>query len=525
MKNLCLKISFIVVCVSMLLSFPSCQKSPEISLVVNKSLDKLIEEAGICDDGKVYISDIVDETHGVYKTIISNSNLGVSINVDARVDIPEVERLSLLRVEQKRFSQETIDSIKNELVGNMTLYNGSVLDTDTKTDIAASMASVKNEIENIKTNPSYSKEQQEQMIEMYQTKLNELSAEYSSAPEKIILSEHPSDGQLCKVYEKYKTDGENEFYSHRNTFIPDGEVIYEVSDTDSDEYISVYVQNDEKRGTRFSYRNTPLYFENNYGVTTESNAFILYAGEEIKDPPKNLIVDYGRYFEDETVISAISEGKVDLSKEDAIKIADEFLEKIGINDFAFYEGDLYSEIVNFRDECFENKYRESYILRYYRNINGAFVTQSAVSKEEMAEPGEGNTYSEYEWDTEYIEFRINDDGIVGFDYNHPIRITETVIDNAALMSFENICDSFEKIMPVVKASQEMKKRYQIDNMRLSYSRISVPNSNTTGVLVPVWDFSGAYEGYEDEVLTVKRKGRIFCINAIDGSIIDPELGY
>ena len=214
-----------------------------------------------------------------------------------------------------------------------------------------------------------------------------------------------------------------------------------------------------------------------------------------------------------------------LSKEDAIIAADEFLEKIGINSFVFYEGDLYSEIVNFRDGCFENKYRECYILRYYRNIDGAFVTQSAVSKEEMAEPGEGNIYSEYEWDTEYIEFRINDDGIVGFDYNHPIKITETVVDNTSLMSFENICDSFEKMMPVVKASQNVKKYYQIDTLRLSYTRISVPNSYTTGVLIPVWDFSGAYEEHEDEELKVKRKGRVFCINAIDGSIIDPDLGY
>ena len=525
MKNLYFKISSMVVCALMLLSFSSCQKSPETSLVVNKSLDKLIEEAGVCGEGKVYISDIVGEQHDVYKTVISNRNLGVYVNVDAKVDIPKVESLSLIRVEQKSFSQETIDSIKNELVGNIELYDGSVLDIETKTDIAASIASVKNQIENVKKNNSYSKEQQEQMIEAYQTKLNKLSEKYSSAPANIILTEYPSDGQICTVSEKFEMDKSNEFYSHRNIFIPDGEVMYEVSDGDNDEYISIYVQNDEKKGTRFTYRKAPLYYENNDSINPEYSGFLFYDGEDIKDPPKNLIVDSGRAFEAETVLSPIYEERVTLSKEDAIVAADEFLEKIGINSFAFYEGDLYSEIVDFRDGCFENKYRECYILRYYRNIDGAFVTQSAVSKKEMAEPGEGNIYSEYEWDTEYIEFRINDDGIVGFDYNHPIKITETVVDNTSLMSFENICDSFEKMMPVVKASQNVKKYYQIDTLRLSYTRISVPNSYTTGVLIPVWDFSGAYEEYEDEELKVKRKGRVFCINAIDGSIIDPDLGY
>ena len=87
-------------------------------------------------------------------------------------------------------------SIKNELVGNIELYDGSVLDIETKTDIAASIASVKNQIENVKKNNSYSKEQQEQMIEAYQTKLNKLSEKYSSAPANIILTEYPSDGQI-----------------------------------------------------------------------------------------------------------------------------------------------------------------------------------------------------------------------------------------------------------------------------------------------------------------------------------------
>lgn len=524
MKNLCLKISSAVVCTLMIISFVSCQKSPEVSLVVNKSLDNLIKEAGMCDEGKVYISDIISEQYDAYKTVISNRNSGVYVNVDAKVDIPKVESLSLIRLEQKSFSQETIDSIKNELVGNIELYDGSVLDIETKTDIAASIASVKNQIENVKKNNSYSKEQQEQMIEAYQTKLNKLSEKYSSAPAKIILTEYPSDGQICTVSEKFEMDKSNEFYSHRNIFIPDGEVMYEVSD-DNDKYISIYVQNDSKRGTRFSYRVTPMYYENNHSVSPESSGFVLYDGNEIKDPPRNLIVDSGRGFEAGTELSPLYEEQTKISKADSINLADEFLSKIGLDCFAFYEGDFYSEIVSFHDGSVEDKYRECYILRYYRNIDGAFVTQSAISKEEMAEPGEGNIYSEYEWDTEYIEFRINDDGIIGFDYNHPIRITETVVPNTSLMSFENICDSFEKMMPVVKASQNVKKYYQIDTLRLSYARISDPDSYITGVLIPIWDFSGVYEGYENEALKVKRNGRVFCINAIDGSIIDPNLGY
>ena len=42
----------------------------------------------------------------------------------------------------------------------------------------------------------------------------------------------------------------------------------------------------------------------------------------------------------------------------------------------------------------------------------------------------------YEWPEECIEFRINDDGIVGFDYISPIEVTKTVVENSAVKSFD-----------------------------------------------------------------------------------------
>lgn len=66
------------------------------------------------------------------------------------------------------------------------------------------------------------------------------------------------------------------------------------------------------------------------------------------------------------------------------------------------------------------------------------------------------------------------------------------------------------------------------DVNLVYTRISEKDSFDTGLVVPVWNFegtivdeaiSGKY-GYEYE-----KKGNILSINAIDGSVINQELGY
>ena len=74
--------------------------------------------------------------------------------------------------------------------------------------------------------------------------------------------------------------------------------------------------------------------------------------------------------------------------------------------------------------------------------------------------------------------------------------------------------------------------YNIDRIVLGYARIYEPSTDAhTGVLIPVWDFFGSmtseseYNG-ETESNTSKDPNESFLtINAVDGSIIDRDLGY
>lgn len=81
----------------------------------------------------------------------------------------------------------------------------------------------------------------------------------------------------------------------------------------------------------------------------------------------------------------------------------------------------------------------------------------------------------------------------------------------------------------VKEQQE-KRTYHIRKIALGYSRIYNPNAdNDTGLLVPVWDFFGGFD-FEAEGYSGKNSGEFstqsqMTINAIDGTVIDREMGY
>lgn len=170
-------------------------------------------------------------------------------------------------------------------------------------------------------------------------------------------------------------------------------------------------------------------------------------------------------------------------------------------------------------------YRTHYTLTYYRNIDGVFLTQSSGTKNNMSAGNDAMIYGKISWPRECIEIDVNDDGIIRFSYLSPIEFTEEVVENAAIKAFDEVRETFEKMMIVSKASKYTTKVYDIDRVRLSYSRISEADSYDTGLIVPVWDFSGYLETASDGFILSKGKATALAINAIDGSIIDSDLGY
>ena len=101
------------------------------------------------------------------------------------------------------------------------------------------------------------------------------------------------------------------------------------------------------------------------------------------------------------------------------------------------------------------------------------------------------------------------------------------------MAFDSIVKIYEQMMEVTNADIgefEKQRTYHVNKIKLGYSRIYDPNvDNRAGVLVPVWDFFGGFDaeidGHYEQNNGEHSKQSFMTINAIDGTVINRDLGY
>lgn len=540
----------LALCAALALSLAACQENPEGTIVAHKDMDKLISQAAASDPGKTGAEEVVADAKKTeaYQTTLDNENLGVTAKVDASVEVPDVEKLSIYRVEQKAFDQEFIDKVRNELMGGRTLYEGRALDVRTKAQIEGEIQSLRQEAAEADAQmrqatdesgqPAFSEEEIQSNAATYQESIDSLQKEYESAAASLDLASYPFDGKLTPVAElasRYPGDSHYEWLSSLNE---SGDEYFGITDGADGAYQQLYAQNDADHSNKLVFRSSPKGYEHLGGVMadptnldTEYNARDMSVGKdsEVFFQEKGLsgnILTNGFVLEPDMTFEPVFGDSVSLSQEEAEAQAQALLEKLGLTGFSLEQGGLYTEFIGLKGgwDSASLPYGVYYILQYCRDIDGVRLTQSSGGK--FAE-GYGNDgqYNKQMWPGEYIEFRINDSGIVGFDYLAPLQVTETVVDSATLMPFDQIKDTFEQMLPVTLASTDFQKVAQIDRVRLSYSRISEKDSFDTGLVVPVWSFEGKCEAYADGYFSHQESGTLLAVNAIDGSVIDADLGY
>lgn len=128
---------------------------------------------------------------------------------------------------------------------------------------------------------------------------------------------------------------------------------------------------------------------------------------------------------------------------------------------------------------------------------------------------------------------MGNDGIEKVEIYNPYQVEEMQTKNVKLMDFESIIKIYEQMMEITNADMMdyyNKVTYHVKRITLGYSRIYDPAVNSkSGIIVPVWDFFGGYDS-ESAEYTSKDSGEhsnrsLLTINAIDGTIIDRDMGY
>lgn len=151
-----------------------------------------------------------------------------------------------------------------------------------------------------------------------------------------------------------------------------------------------------------------------------------------------------------------------------------------------------------------------------------------------------------------LHIAIDDRGVISMELRNGIEVTDTINENVELVPFDEIQAIFRKQITLSpyysyiydrtgyeKEPFHEKTIIDINSIRLGYMR-TIEKDNDTSLLIPVWMFYGVQHDYytggsEGSTWKLNKEGErvidtpighaFMIINAIDGSIIDPYMGY
>ena len=497
-----------------------CAENPEQPVVQEKNMEKMLEQAEDSVDSSSY-EQVKEEVkkYETYQTQIRDKKLKVSVDVDARVEVPEVEKLSVYRVSPAKISQNFLDQAREALAPGIVFYDGRKTEGRTKSVVAQEIKETEKWIAEAK------KSKDAGLAEEYAEELKELKEEYTTAPDQVKLTDYPLDNKLQKIKKLFNSDPEDSFYSWLHELHGSGDVFYGVSDGKDGSQHKLFVQNSENYGNCLRYacgKNGQA--DNIYAASVGGDIPYMVPKEEGKEPDftkSGIEMEKGQPF----VAEAVDNEPLTLSEKEAEEKAAALLKQLGLNDYQCYEKGLCSQLVSGLESGQDYKYRNVYRFMFLRRMDQVFVDNLAGYK--LTEGWQGSEYVKKMWENETIVVAVNDSGIVDFYYLSPLAINDTVVEKSRIKAFDEIRDTFEKMVVVENAikgsgdEQDARVSVKVTDVKLVYSRISEKDSFDTGLIVPVWNFEGTIvDEFGDQ-----KTGTVLSVNAIDGSVINRELGY
>lgn len=150
-----------------------------------------------------------------------------------------------------------------------------------------------------------------------------------------------------------------------------------------------------------------------------------------------------------------------------------------------------------------------YRFSFTRLFNGVGITYDETLSRYSKQPAQYNF--------ELITCDITDEGLVRFQWNLPMSISNTLAEDTKLLSYQQMLEVFKKQVIVQNSGynkRENSVKFQVN--RISFGLIPIKNEDMeeTYTLLPVWDF---YE--KDSYVS------IVTLNAIDGSVVERIVEY
>ena len=206
------------------------------------------------------------------------------------------------------------------------------------------------------------------------------------------------------------------------------------------------------------------------------------------------------------------------------------MEAMGFTDFAAAGEEFFSAFSG--DESAESQIatvdQVGYGVYFTRLLEGIPVTYTHAGGSSMEED------EDVAWPYENIWLIYTKEGFVNFQWIDPYQIEKESDEYVFLLPWSEIQGIFEEML-VKKYSdffadnKDVTVSFDINEVRLGYMRVIEKGNVFEGRMVPVWDFFGSetinYPDISEPYVIEGPYESWLTINAMDGTIIDRELGY
>lgn len=493
-----MKRTFVVIISAVLLILFSgclfgCQATPENPILVEKDSERLIEQAGKKDNG-VSLSDMLALENN-YQFNYMSQNGKLQIHADAFVVLPGAEAMPIFRIVATGFSQEFAKKAfcflfpdPNNRPNNVT--SGKVA---TKADLEKRLIELKKQLaDGTYNSDEYSEADWQRLIEVTEEMLKDAPETGENIPETV------ADGTMKLV--------DNGKYSYHELACMDSATL--------DRQFSVV-----------SYDVLPSSLDYDDALGTTSKMRFIKDAEWQYEGQDELTITQGS-------LSDHTTEKLSVGLEDAKMLCERFFSAVEMEDF--YE---ISEITLIK------KTDDQYAVKlYYRQVVDGVPT-FACTRDYY---GTQDLYAR-PWGYEFVSFIVSENGIDAIKWIEPVQVVETVTPDAQLLTLEQVTPIFEKMLitrlePRLEIyTDPIELDCDVSSVALELVRIKEHNViGKEGLLVPAWVFYGHLTQRtmytSGTVYTYDMIGNvgssvlgppavIMAINAIDGSVIDLEMGY
>ena len=241
----------------------------------------------------------------------------------------------------------------------------------------------------------------------------------------------------------------------------------------------------------------------------------------------------------------------DASKEESIARGNALMQALGLQNFVLTDAQQWSVELPGDNGIWR--------LYYAPTVNGFPI---AGARQDITQTHDGTVYQDYQywdyackdsenpdtvsWDLENILLDVGKNGVLRFAWTAPS--TKPVVRQAesTLLPFEEIAAIADTMLPeVIVGPKEtpltkldqyngFDTRMDVDITKVSLSLMRIRDKGSLqGTIVPVWDFWGTSDWYDAEpnAYGYQEKGMnyefqpMLTLNAVDGTVVDRQLGY